>query len=239
MNGATDAAATLTPRPVWACADAYLFDIDGTLLNVRDAVHYFAFQRALADVFGLAGAKLEGVPIHGNTDTGILHAVLRRAGVAEAEIARLLPRAVRQMCDEVEANAAGIRAEICPSIRELLERLRLAGKLLGVVSGNFSAIGWAKLRATGLRDYLAFGCYSDRLERRADIFREGIAEAQLRLGPAASICVVGDTPADVEAARETGIAIIAVSTGIYPAGELAPLAPDLCIASCAAILHEF
>src|SRR5437870_3017695 len=37
----------------WKAADAYLFDIDGTLLNSRDAVHYHAFHHAVERVFGL------------------------------------------------------------------------------------------------------------------------------------------------------------------------------------------
>src|ERR1051326_6441295 len=69
----------------WDSADAYLFDIDGTLLNSRDAVHYFAFRTAIRDVLGIE-ASIEGVPVHGNTDVGILRAVLCRAGVQDEVI---------------------------------------------------------------------------------------------------------------------------------------------------------
>ncbi|HEX3094339.1 MAG TPA: HAD family hydrolase, partial [Candidatus Angelobacter sp.] len=69
----------------WDSADAYLFDIDGTLLNSRDAVHYFAFQHAMRQVLGIE-ASIEGVPVHGNTDIGILRAVLHRAGMNDAAI---------------------------------------------------------------------------------------------------------------------------------------------------------
>jgi hypothetical protein len=31
----------------WMPADAYLFDIDGTLLNTHDQVHYEALNRAM------------------------------------------------------------------------------------------------------------------------------------------------------------------------------------------------
>jgi phosphoglycolate phosphatase-like HAD superfamily hydrolase len=222
---------------LWARADAYLFDIDGTLLNVRDPTHYFAFQHAVRDVFGVE-SRIEGVPIHGNTDTGILRAVLRRAGLSDADIAAHLPRAIAQMCAEVTANAANIKPVVCPSIRELLERLRSLGKLLGVASGNFGPIGWTKLEAAGLRHFFAFGCFSDRHEFRADIFRQGLAEARARLGPSAAVCVMGDTPADILAAREVGIPVIAVSTGIYPARDLLPLSPDICVDCCAELFPQ-
>ena len=44
----------------WDGYDAYLFDIDGTLLHCRDAVHYFAFCNALERVAGRR-MTLEGV----------------------------------------------------------------------------------------------------------------------------------------------------------------------------------
>src|SRR5476649_2727229 len=36
----------------WRGFDAYLFDIDGTLLNSRDAVHYEAFLIAMQELYG-------------------------------------------------------------------------------------------------------------------------------------------------------------------------------------------
>src|SRR5215472_16504528 len=74
----------------WDAADAYLFDIDGTLLNCRDAVHYGAFSYAVQDVLGIQ-AGIDGVPVHGNTDIGILRAALQRAGVDEAQLNLHLP----------------------------------------------------------------------------------------------------------------------------------------------------
>ena len=238
MSEPSPALGTVVSKPRWAAADAYLFDIDGTLMNVRDGVHFRAFCNAMRDVFAVS-ATLEGVPIHGNTDTGILRAVLRRAGVAEEVITARLPEAVRQMSVEVQASSHAMRTELCPSVRELLERLRTAGKLLGVVSGNFESIGWTKLAVSGLREFFSFGRFADHCETRTDIFRQGVAEARRLLGAAASICVVGDTPADVQSARDVGISVIAVSTGIYTFHQLAPLGPDRCAACCTEILPEF
>ena len=65
-------------------ADAYLFDIDGTLLNSRDGVHYHAFHAAVREVYGI-DSSIDGVPVHGNTDLGILRAVARRAGLSDTE----------------------------------------------------------------------------------------------------------------------------------------------------------
>jgi phosphoglycolate phosphatase len=222
----------------WTQADAYLFDIDGTLLNTRDGVHYSAFRNALRAFFGIEGS-IDGVPVHGNTDLAILRAVVERAGVNPEEFERQLPELLRHMCDEVRRNAAGLRVEICPSIRELLDTLRRRGKLLGIVSGNLEPIGWMKVEAAGLREYFSFGCFSDHHQEREAIFRQGVAEARRRLGEGRhTIYVVGDTPSDIAAARAVGVPIVAVATGIFALDQLRPLAPQLCVGCCTELLRS-
>ena len=221
--------------PAWATADAYLFDIDGTLLNSRDGVHYFAFRNTLRHFFGIDGT-IDGVPVHGNTDLGILRAVLRREGISDSHFETRLPAMVRHMCDEVQRNASDLRVELCPSVPELLVRLHAAGKLLAIVSGNLETIGWAKLEAAGLRHYFSFGSFSDRRELREQIFQHAIEEARRLLGEHASVVVIGDTPADVSAARKVGIPIVSVATGIFPREELHALAPDWCVSCCTELL---
>lgn len=216
-------------------ADAYLFDIDGTLLNTRDAIHYFAFRNALKKIWGFE-ATIDGVPVHGNTDIGILRAVCRLQGVADSDFEMYLPQVIEMMSDEVSLRKAEIRADICPSIPELLAELKRRNKLIGVVTGNFERIGWSKLEATGLRPYFDFGCFSDRNEFRTDIFRNGLAEVKRRLGPDAKTFVVGDTPSDIRAAKEAGVPIISVATGIFPLSELQALAPDVCLSCCTDLL---
>ena len=217
-------------------ADAYLFDIDGTLLNTRDAIHYFAFRNALKKIWGF-DATIDGVPVHGNTDIGILRAVCRLQGVTDMDFESHLPEIVEIMSAEVATRKSEIRADICPSIPELLAELKRRNKLIGVVTGNFERIGWSKLEASGLRPYFAFGSFSDRTERRSDIFRNGLAEVANRLGPDARAFVVGDTPSDIHAAHEVGVPIISVATGIFPQAELQTLQPDFCLSCCTEILH--
>jgi phosphoglycolate phosphatase-like HAD superfamily hydrolase len=221
--------------PAWATADAYLFDIDGTLLNTRDGVHYYAFRNALRQLFNVDGT-IDGVPVHGNTDPGILRAVLQREGIDGDEFEAKLPTLIRHMCREVQRNAADIRVQVCPSILELLATLHAAGKLLGVVSGNLETIGWAKIDAAGLSRYFSFGSFSDRRELRENIFRHGIDEARRILGAEASVMVIGDTPADIKAARRVGIPIVSVATGIFPREQLMALGPDYCVSCCTELL---
>jgi phosphoglycolate phosphatase-like HAD superfamily hydrolase len=224
-------------------AQAYLFDIDGTLLNSRDGVHYNAFRRAIREVFGIE-TQLDNIPVHGNTDLGIIRAVLEKAECAH-ELEAKLPRALALMRAEVEKNVAGINAELCPSIRELIEELHGEGKLLGVASGNLESIGWAKITVAGLRPFFSLGSFSDTRERRADIFRHGIDQARALLtnkpgenGEDAVVCVVGDTPFDILAARANNAPVVAVATGIYSYEELLSHEPDLCLHCCLDLFQQ-
>ncbi len=217
---------------VWNGADAYLFDIDGTLLNSRDPVHYRAFQLAVRSVCGIE-AGIDGVPVHGNTDPGILRAALRRAGLSDQLITAHLPQIVEQMCAQVERDAQELAPEICPSITELLAHLRQRGKLLGAASGNLEPIGWAKLQQAGLRPMFAFGAFSWPRETRAEIFQHGVELARQLLGESATVCAVGDTPADIQAAKAVGIPVMALATGVFSCAQLLACEPDACLASAA------
>lgn len=215
----------------WDSADAYLFDIDGTVLNSRDAVHYFAFQHAAREILDIE-ANIEGVPVHGNTDVGILRAVLQRAGLKNDAIDAAMPSIAAHMCAEVQRNHEQLRPELCPSILLLLSHLQNLGKLLGAASGNLELIGWLKLEKAGLRPMFSFGSFSFPRESRADIFQHGVDLARHQLGSHASVTAVGDTPSDVQAARAIGIPVITLATGIFSFDELMAQSPDACF-SCA------
>jgi phosphoglycolate phosphatase-like HAD superfamily hydrolase len=218
-------------------AEAYIFDIDGTLLVTRDLVHWNALRQAMLEAYGV-DATIEGVPYHGMTDLSILRAALARAGVDEDRFARGLAQALAVVCREVEANRAAIVAEICSGMPPLLESLHAKGKLLGIASGNLETVGWHKLEAAGLRRFFSFGSFSDRCEQRRGIFQTALQRVQKELGAGARACFIGDTPSDIRAAKEIGAPILAVSTGAFSFEELRACSPDLCVPDCGEFFRE-
>ena len=213
----------------------YLFDIDGTLLHAYGKAHYHAFTVALKQVFGV-DSTIDGVPWHGNTDIGILRAVLDRDGLDTNDLEAKVPELIRLMSQHVEENRAQVRAETCNGIPEVIRHLHQQGKLLGVASGNFERIGWVKVEAAKLRDYFSFGAFGDLSEHRSEIFRHAIAEARRRAGERATICIVGDTPADVKAAKLNQVPVIALATGVFSVEQLREQGPDLVLGCCADVL---
>jgi len=215
----------------WKEADAYLFDIDGTLLLSPDRTHRYALHRAMLDVFGVE-TTIDGIPYHGKTDPGILRAALQRLGIPDGTIDLKMGAALEVVRRDASEKADRIKPNVLPGIGDVLELLRRHGKLLGVTSGNLEVVGWLKINAAGLREFFDFGCFADDCELREQIFAKGMAEVRKRLGENASVCFVGDTPEDVRAAQKVGGRIIAVGTGIFKREDLQSHGPDHSVANC-------
>jgi phosphoglycolate phosphatase-like HAD superfamily hydrolase len=218
-------------------ADAYVFDIDGTLLVTRDLVHWNALHEAMLQTFGV-DATIEGIPYHGMTDLSILRAAVTRAGVPEQEFNAALPNALQVVCRQVDANRDKINPQICPGIVRLLDLLEANGEMLGVASGNLQSVGWHKIEAADLRKFFQFGFFSDNCESRAGIFKQAVEHVRRLLGEDARVCFVGDTPSDIRAAQEIGATIVAVASGTFSFDDLNVCAPDLCLPHCGELFAE-
>ncbi|MDQ1450308.1 MAG: phosphoglycolate phosphatase [Acidobacteriaceae bacterium] len=221
--------ATTLSRP-WDLFDAYLFDIDGTLICCEDIVHYSAFCEAMQSVAGRP-LTLEGVVAHGNTDVGILRDAFTLAGITDDAWRPRLEPIQQAMCRFVHAHERELRVAVLPHVHEVLRHLRSRAAVLGVATGNLHGIGELKLKRAGLLDYFSFGGWSDAFEFRADVFEEAVRKAKALTSENAAVCVVGDTPSDIRAARRNGLPVIAVATGVYPFTQLSGESPDMCLHS--------
>lgn len=221
---------------VWDTYDAYLFDIDGTLLHCTDAVHYFGFCDVLTRVAGRP-VNLDGVVAQGNVDPGILRDALVRAGVPEAQWRPQLASMCEELSQFVEQRRNDLCVDVLPGVVAVLEHLRRRGAKIGVGTGNLERIGWAKLERCGLRARFDFGGFSDAVEWRRDMIAGAVEKARDLAGGEATICVVGDTPSDVQAARDNGLDVIAVATGIFSVEELRASGPDLLVGSLEELLR--
>jgi len=214
----------------WDSYDAYLFDIDGTLLHCSDAIHYFAFCDVLQHVSG-SPLTLDGVVAHGNTDVGILRDALKLAAVHDDQWRPQLSELQARMSSFVQSRQAELNVSVMPCVHQLLAHLRNKGAILGIATGNLRAIGRLKLDKAGLLDYFTVAGWSDAYEYRADVFRHAVEQMRRQTSLNGSICFLGDTPADVLAAKINSLPVIAVATGIYSEQQLIEQQPDLCLRS--------
>ncbi len=219
----------------WDGQDAYLFDIDGTLLRSRDRVHFDSIPAGVRQVTGIA-VTLDGVAIHGSTDTAILHEACLKAGIADDRIEPQVAAILDAIRNHVAERREELQPYLMPGVRKTLRHLAQRGAVLGVATGNLETIGWIKIEKAGLREWFRFGGFSDHFPVRAELVAAAAHKARQFCGSAATICVVGDTPRDIEAARSNDLPVIAVATGLYPFEELLSHGPTVCTTSLADLM---
>jgi phosphoglycolate phosphatase len=220
----------------WDGQDAYLFDIDGTLLRSRDRVHVDSFTTTLREVMG-PHVTLEGVALAGNTDTSILREACQQAGISPEVLEPQLAAIVEAICHNVAGRQHEMQPLLMPGVEDTLQHLADRGAILGLATGNLEMIGWIKMERAGLREWFRFGGFSDRFPIRSELVGHAAKKARELAGPQASVCVVGDTPRDIEAAHANGLPVIAVATGHFSFEQLMEHKPEVCTTTLANLLE--
>lgn len=213
-----------------------LFDIDGTLVNVRPGLSKTVFFETLGGLHRLEEIVVEeGYTFHGRTDRSIYADVCRFNGVddrqrlgREDEFIALL---VERWGIELEPQSV----QVLDGVHDLLSRLESESwGLLSLLTGNVEAGARAKLEPHRLFDRFtagAFGCDSADRNALPPIAIDRISSLTgWRYRPETSV-IIGDSPRDIECARVNGLHVIAVATGGAPIDELEEHRPDLLLDS--------
>ena len=203
-----------------------LFDIDGTLLDMRGAGRK-SFVRALKTVFGWDD-DIAYINFAGNTDSSVFDDVARHHNVTLTEADRR--RFFAQLPIELEQTAKEVELVIYPGVRELLETLSARKDVvLGLVTGNVAASARIKLQQFDLHNHFVLGAYGDDHADRVDIARLAMRriENKLRDDQRVRGCyLVGDTPHDILAAKSIAAQAIAVATGKFDEAALRKAGAD-------------
>lgn len=220
----------------WDRQNAYLFDIDGTLLRSRDRVHYDSFAHSVKHVMGHE-LNLQNVSVHGSTDTAILRDAFRASNIDDSLWKPQLEPILALMRQTVTERRGSLQPFLMPGVEATLRHLKDAGALLGLATGNLEVIGWLKIEAAGLKQWFRFGGFSDIFDIRAEMIAHAAELARRIAGPDATICVVGDTPWDISAAKANSLPTIAVATGHSSFDELMQHSPEVCTATLEDLLR--
>jgi phosphoglycolate phosphatase-like HAD superfamily hydrolase len=225
----------IAPGFRWDAQDAYLFDIDGTLLRIRDRVHVDSFAESVHRVTGFE-ITLAGIVLQGNTDTAILREACAQAGIPPETLEAHTSAILEAMCASVAGKRHAMELVRMPGVEDALRHLAGCGALLGVATGNLEMIGWIKVEQVGLREWFRFGGFSDSYPNRSELIAHAASKARELAGEHARVCVVGDTPRDIEAAHANSLPIIAVATGRYTFAQLLESGPEVCTLNLAELL---
>jgi phosphoglycolate phosphatase len=192
-----------------------LFDIDGTLILTGGAGGR-AMSRAFEDTFGIPRA-LDGIPMGGRTDAGILGEAAARAGVMLTGEDRRRFRERYFECLREALPVAPHPKRVLPGVRPLLDALAPRSDIfLALLTGNCEEGARLKLEHFDLWRYFRCGAFGDEMAERNDLFSVAMERARACGAPdvpPTEVLVIGDTEADVAVAVAAGARSVAVATG--------------------------
>src|ERR1035438_2972725 len=110
-----EARVAIEPAFAWDGQDAYLFDIDGTILRDINRIHMDSIASSVRRVTGFE-VTLAGIVLHGSTDTAILSEACRQAGIPAEVLESQLDAILEAMCQSVALRRDEIHPIRMPGI---------------------------------------------------------------------------------------------------------------------------
>jgi phosphoglycolate phosphatase len=202
-----------------------LFDIDGTLIKESREVTA-SYLKAVRSCLGIE-TGCDHMSTSGKTDFLIFKEILKGAGVDITKIT--YPDLIEEYLVHLERSLEKNPGDILSGVRPLLDLLAGHDHIrLALGTGNIERGARIKLSAHSLEGYFEVGGFGSDAVERPRIIAAGIAKAQKHFRSRfRCIAVVGDTPFDIEAARENGVHSIAVATGPFDPRTLARQRPSV------------
>jgi len=209
-----------------------LFDIDGVLLKTNDPVHSDSFKHAFIEVYGIHATKDDaGVP-EVRINKQIIFENMKFHGLGEKEIMGKIDLALKAQADYVMKHKSELHPIVLPGVKNLLIALKEMNSPITVLTGNNEQIAFTRLEVAGLWDFFDFGAFGDEAMKRVElveITRKKAEKFLKRKVDKHELVIIGDTPRDIACARDAGIEVIAVSTGIFSFEDLEKDRPDLLV----------
>ncbi len=212
-----------------------LFDIDGTLLDTRGAGRR-AMERVARRMFGEA-FSFDRVNFGGNLDPLIFREAAAHNGLDDIDDAHDAFHAgyLGELDEELKNSNGEITA--LPGVLDALAHCRdLAGQgavTLGCLTGNYTGAAPLKLRHVGIDpDQFTVTAFGDEAPSRPDLVPVAMtkhAKHHSRPADPRRVIVIGDTPRDVDCAKQHGCVSYAVCTGAANREALTACAPDVLV----------
>lgn len=203
-----------------------IFDLDGTLINSLDA-YSMAFNK-VAEQFRL-------LPLNIREMTDFLNQFVSLDQLLQIRYPQSTAEDRVSFMQEMRKEFIALSKEhitLQPYAREILGELKSKGMKIGIATGRMS-VGdskWRELRNLQIDSLIDRVVTAGETKPKPD--PAALVACALELGlPLAECIFVGDSRADIIAARRAGIPVIAISTGVASRQELASENPHYIIES--------
>jgi phosphoglycolate phosphatase-like HAD superfamily hydrolase len=200
-------------------------------MKTQSPINKDVFAYAAKKVYGIDAKQTEINP-EGMTDNQIMVQVLKLHGLTEDKVKQKIPQQIQAVTDYANTHQNEIELQVLPGVKELLINLKNNQIPMGVLTGNVEGLAWVKLNRVGIRDFFDFGAFGSQAYKRIELVEIARKNAEKALGKTfktGDFMIVGDTPRDIACAREAGIKVILVATGLFPYEKLAEEKPDLLV----------
>ncbi len=205
-----------------------LIDLDGTLVDsVPDLA--VAVDKAMIDLGHPAHGENKVRNWVGNGVERLVKRMLTEDLHAEPDAALFAKAYPLFFAHYAAAN--GKYSRLFPGVKQGLEQLRSAGFFLACVTNKAESFTLPLLEAQGILEYFATVVSGDTLEFKKPHPAPLLHAAKFFAVSAAESLMVGDSMHDVEAARNAGFAVVAVSYGYNHGVDIREAKPDAVIDS--------
>lgn len=212
-----------------------LFDVDGTLVKGFVGIHGDSMNEALKKVFKI-NADYDEINVQGMIDPQILVEIGKLHGISEEKGKALLPKSFVVMREYIATHKKEAQYTILPGVKILFEKLHSNNIPIGLLTGNIEEAPEMKLGPSGLWSFIDFGAYGPEAISLKRVELVGIAQRKAqellkREVHLNELAIVGDTPKDIQCAKDGGIFSIGVATGIYDTDSLKNAGADMVVNS--------
>ena len=191
--------------------DLFLFDFDGTVADTLTISHSILNDLAREFRFRtLPTEELQQARLMGTRE------FIRHLGISSWRVPRIAHRGLLELQNRIT------EVEPIAGIPAVLAELHGRGHRIGILTSNSETNVLAFIARNSL-PYFHFVRTSSKLFGKARVMRKIVREEKTQPG---RVIYVGDETRDIEAAREAGLRIAAVTWGYNAEETLAGLAPD-------------
>lgn len=191
-----------------------IFDFDGTLADTIDIL--LSITNRLSAEFGFKSATKEELAQLSNLNSW---QILQYSGISIFKF----PLLIRRLKAELHSELPHI--QLFPGIKEVLLELKKRGFQLGIITSNSRENVWTSLETNGLQGIFTF-IYSGSTFGKHKVINKWLRRENIN---PEQVVYVGDEIRDIDAAKKTGIKVIAVGWGFNSQEALAAHNPDFLI----------
>jgi len=191
-----------------------IFDFDGTLADTIDIL--LSITNRLSAEYGFKSATKEELAQLRNLNSW---QILQYSGISLFKFPLLIRRLKADLHSEIP------HIQLFPGIKEVLLELKKRGFQLGIITSNSRENVLASLAKNGLQDTFTF-IYSGSTFGKHKVINKWLKIENIN---PEEVIYVGDEIRDIDAAKKTGIKVIAVGWGFNSPQALAAQNPNFLI----------